>query len=178
MSSSSKSALGALSAQEAAAVLEELLAARPDLRDLAEEFAQARLSTEDRTVVAGDVADALRGLDIDELNGRAGPQPGRGYVHPGEAADEILDEALQPFLDDLDRRTALGMRSAAVELAVGTLLGLYECRDGGTESLLEYSPDYAGARASEVVDRCRQLGIELPVTELLDLMPDWDGMLR
>jgi hypothetical protein len=63
MSSSSTSALEALSAQEAAAVLEELLAARPDLRDLAEEYAQARLSTEDRTVVAGDVADALRGLE-------------------------------------------------------------------------------------------------------------------
>jgi hypothetical protein len=149
-----------------------------DLRDLADELAQARLSTEDRMVVAGDVADALQGLDIDELNGRAGPQPGRGYVHPGEAADEVLDEALQPFLDDLNRRAALGMRSAAVELATGILLGLYECRDGGAESLLEYSPDYAGERASEVVDRCRKLGIVLPATELLDLVPDWDGMLR
>jgi hypothetical protein len=34
-------------------------------------------------------------------------RPGRGYVHPAEAADEILDEVLQLFLDDLQRR-ALG----------------------------------------------------------------------
>jgi hypothetical protein len=92
-------------------------------------------------------------------------------------ADEILDEALQPFLDDLQRRAKIGMRSAAVELAAGILLGLYECRDGGTE-LLEYSPDYAGERASEVSEMCQELGIDLPGAELLDLMPDWGTVLR
>jgi hypothetical protein len=51
-----------------------------------------------------------------------------GYVDPGQAADEILDEALQPFLDDPARRGELGMMPAAVELAVGILQGLYRCR--------------------------------------------------
>jgi hypothetical protein len=49
----------------------------------------------------------LQGLGIEELNTRVGYRPGRGYVHPAEAADEILDEVLQLFLDDLQRR-ALG----------------------------------------------------------------------
>lgn len=78
----------------------------------------------DRTAVADDVACALRYLDIEELNGHAGYRPHRGYVHPAEAAEEILDEALQPFLRDLERRAALGMATAATELAVGILLGL------------------------------------------------------
>lgn len=178
MSNRTASALAALSAYEKATVLDELLAARPDLRKLAETRAAARLSTEDRGAIADDVAGALRSLDIDELNGRAGSQPGRGYVDPGEAADEILDETLRPFLDDLQRRAKIGMRSAAVELAAGILLGLYECRAGGTESLLEYSPDYAGERASEVSQMCHKLGIDLPDAELLDLMPDWGTLLR
>jgi hypothetical protein len=173
-----RSALDAMSAAEKGELLDELLATRRDLRELAEAHAAARMSVEDRSAVAEDVESALRGLDIEELNGRAGYRPGRGYLHPGEAADEILDEALQPFIDDLQRRGGLRMLPAAAELAVGILLGLYGCRDAGSESLLEYSPDYAAERASDVVDRCGKLGIKLPVAELLDLMPAWEATLR
>lgn len=172
------SVLATLSASEKATVLDEVLAVRPELRELAETHAARLMSTEDRCAVANDVAATLRGLDIEELNGHAGYRPGRGYVHEVEAADEILDEALAPFLRDLERRAALDMRTAAVEIAVGILLGLYECRDGGSETLLEYSPDYADERATDVVDQCAKRGIELPRAELLDLLPAWRTMLH
>ncbi|MPZ81987.1 MAG: hypothetical protein GEV28_16980 [Actinophytocola sp.] len=173
----STSALAALSADEKATVLNGLLIARPDLRELAETYAVRLMSTEDRSAVTVAVAGRLRGLDIEELNGRAGYRPGRGYVHPVEAAAEIMDEALEPFLRDLERRAALGMTTAATELAVRILLGLYECRDGSSETLLEYSPDYAAERAANVVDQCAKLGIDLPRAELPDLLPEWDGIL-
>lgn len=170
------SALAALTASEKATVLDELLSARPDLRQLAETHATRLVSTADRTAVASDVANVLRGLDIEELNGHAGYRPDRGYVHPAEAADEILDEALEPFTHDLERRAALGMATAA-ELAVGILLGLYECSDAGSETLLEYSPDYPAERAADVVERCAKLGVNLPHAELADLMPEWDRIV-
>jgi hypothetical protein len=176
--SDKRSVLDALSAAEKAAVLDELLAARPDLRQPAEAYAAQVMAGADRSAVAGDVEDALLGLGIEELDTRAGYRPGRGYVHPAEAADEILDEALQPFLDDLYRRAGLGMRSAAAGLAAGILLGLYDCRHDNSETLLEYCPDYAAERASGVVSDCASLGIELPTDELLDLMPEWSAMLH
>lgn len=172
------SALAALSAAEKATVLDALLAARPDLQGLAETCATRLMSNEDRDAVADDVEYALQSLDIEELNSHAGYQPGRGYVHPVEAADEILDEALASFLHDLERAAALGMTTAAVELAVGILLGLYKCREGGSESLLEYCPDYAAEHAAQVVDRCAKLGIALPSVELLNLVPQWNAMMR
>ncbi len=171
------SALDALSADEKAIVLDHLLATRPDLREPTETYAVSLMSDEDRSAVAGDVEDALLGRDIEELNGQAGYQSGRGYVHPAEAADEILDEALDPFLKDLDRRAKLGLRSAAVEVAAGILLGLYQCRDGGAETLLEFSPDYPAERAADLVSECAKLGIELPQAELRDLLPAWSTML-
>jgi hypothetical protein len=171
------SALAALSAGEKATVLDELLNTRPDLRELAETCAARLIATEDRAAVANHVAGTLRGLEIEELNGHAGYRPGRGYVHPVEAADEILDEALEPFLHDLERRAALGVAAAATELAVGILLGLYECRDESGETLLEYSPDYAAERAASLMDRCARLGMDLPHEELLDLLPEWDGIV-
>ena len=176
--SDKRSVLDALSAAEKAAVLDELLAARPDLRQPAEAYAAQVMSGADRSAVASDVEDALQGLDIEELNTQAGYRPGRGYVHPAEAADEILDEALQPFLDDLHRRAGLGMRSAAAELAAGIMLGLYHCRHGNSETLLEHCPDYAAERASGVVSDCARLGIELPTDELLDLLPEGSAMLH
>lgn len=163
------STLDALTAAEKGALLDQLLAARPDLREQVAAYAVERMSVEDQDAVADDVESALRGLDIEELNDRAGYRPGAGYIHPGEAADEILDEALQPFLDDLQRRARLGITPAAVELAVGILRGLYRCRDGDPESLLEYSPDYAVERASDVVNQCRKLGVELPISDVLEL---------
>jgi hypothetical protein len=175
--SDKSSALDALSAAEKAAVLDELLAARPELREPAEACAARLMKDAGRSAVADDVESALRWLDIDELNTRAGHRPGFGYVDPAEAADEILDEALQPFLDDLQRRADLGMGPAATEVAAGILLGLYNCREGPSETLLEYAPDYAAERASVVVSDFAKLGIELPAAELLDLMPGWSHLL-
>jgi hypothetical protein len=75
-----------------------MLAAKPELREQAEAYAVGRMSDEDQDAVAADVEFALCGLDIEELNGRAGYRPGVGYVHPTEAAGEILERALKPFL--------------------------------------------------------------------------------
>ena len=172
------SALDSLTAAEKADLLDQLLDARPELREQTEALAVDRMSADDQDAVALDVESALCGLDIEELNGRAGYHRGVGYVDPSEAADEILDEALQPFLDDLQRRARLGLVSAAAEIAVGILRGLYRCRDGASESLLEYSPDYAAERASDVLAQCGKLGIELPVAELVDLTPAWDTIWR
>ena len=70
------------------------------------------------------------------------------------------------------------MRSAAAELAAGILLGLYNCRYGTSETLLEYPPDDAAERASGVVHDCARLGIKLPAVEVPDLMPEWSALLR
>jgi len=58
--------LDTLSAAEKAVVPDELLAARPDLRQPAEAYAAQVMSGADRSAVAGDVEDALQGLGIEE----------------------------------------------------------------------------------------------------------------
>jgi len=169
-------ALNALTAAEKAELLDALLDARPALREQAEQLAVQRLSRVDPAGVADDVEFNLRSADIDELNARAGYQPGIGYVHPVEAADDVLDELLQPYLDDLRRHAKLGMMAAAADLAVGILHGLHRCR-GSSESLLEYSPDYADERAAEVVRQCGVVGVELPIDDLADVLSGWERLI-
>ena len=81
--SNQRSALDALSAAEKAAVLDELLAARPDLREPAEAYAAQVMTDADRSAGANDVQDALQGLGIEELNTRAGYRPGPGLRPSG-----------------------------------------------------------------------------------------------
>ena len=81
--SDKRSALDALSAAEKATVLDELLAARPDLRQPAEACAAQVMAGADRSAVAGDVEDALQGLGIEELDTRAGVPAGPGLRPSG-----------------------------------------------------------------------------------------------
>ena len=171
------SILDSLGLGEKGELLDQLLAAQPQLRAQVEQLAHDRLAAEDRDSIAAQVEGALTGHGIDELSSRAGRQPGRGYVHESEAAGEILDEALQPFLDDMHRRATLGMTTAATELAVGVLCGLYEIRDSESDTLLGYAPDYAINRADQILRECAKAGIDLPVDDLLDLTPEWSMLL-
>ena len=67
----------ALSAAEKAAVLDELLTARPDLREPAEAYAAQLMKDAGRSAVADDVESVLKWLDINELN-TLGPAPSAG----------------------------------------------------------------------------------------------------
>jgi hypothetical protein len=69
------------------------------------------------------------------------------------------------------------MTTAATDLAAGVLRGLYEIRDAGPDTLLEYAPDYASDQADHLLRECAKAGIELPVDDLLDLIPEWSMLL-
>ncbi len=129
MKKRAQSALACLSAVESAEVLVALLRAHPGLAGEAARLAGGLLADDDREAVATDVADELRALHLGQLASRAGPQWGGGYVEPHEAADELLAEVVQPYLDDLVRRPSAGARDAATEIGLGLLLDLYACRD-------------------------------------------------
>lgn len=66
-------------------------------------------------------------------------------------------------------------KGSALALLVVAVRG--GCRDAGSETLLEHSPDYPSERAADVLDRCAKLGVDLPHAELLDLLTEWDGLV-
>lgn len=74
---SQRPALEALSVAEKAAVLDELLAAQPDLHERGEACATKLMADAERTQIGDEIFRSLHALDIEELNTRAGYQPGR-----------------------------------------------------------------------------------------------------
>jgi hypothetical protein len=172
-------ALDRLATAERAQLLSELLLAHPELVDHAERGALDRLAVADTDEVAESIEWALREADVDQLAFRAGRVYGRGYVHENEAASEILGELLQPDLDDLARRAALGLHDAASQIGLGLLRGLAGCRTAVEDgSVLAYAgPDVTDDLAWSVFDALAKARVSLP-DDAPDCLPtEWGRSL-
>jgi hypothetical protein len=135
-------ALQALRPHEAKEVLDALLKAHPDLIGEAERLAAGILDDTTWESVSEDVTYTLLSLPLEALNERAGYQPGRGYTHECDAAGEIVEETLTPFLDDVARRLKLGMTASAHQVTAGLHASLHAEGDGhDRDGLLGYVGD-------------------------------------
>jgi hypothetical protein len=151
------SVLDRLKSEEAATVLHRLLAARPDLGTEAERIARSLLHEVTFEAVADEVEEAVRALDLEDLNSRAG-RHAWGYVEPTEAAWEVLEEAVGPFLDDMRRQIELGLEAEALEICKGVVLGLYRVEQGKGGQLVEWAPDFPAEAAAGAVETWRSGG--------------------
>lgn len=80
----------------------------PDqLRPEAEDAARRLLGEASIESVAEGIAWALGELPLDALALCSGRIRGRGHVHETEAAWEIVNDAVEPFLTDMRRRALL-----------------------------------------------------------------------
>jgi hypothetical protein len=139
-----------LSPEEAAAVLRHLLAKHSELRSEAEQFAIDYVTSGSIEEVAQDVYDRIIGIDLDELNGRAGKHSWE-YIEPGEAAFELLEESLEDLVDDIKRKAELGLLPEAQVVCAGIVQGLYQARDTKSDGALGWAPDFPAEHADNVV---------------------------
>lgn len=136
------SAMTSLRPHEAGSVLKALLEAHPELIPEAERLATDLLDEAAWESVRDDVTRTLLSLPLEALNDRAGYHPGRGYTHECDAAGEIVEETLAPYLDDIARRLELGMTASAHQVAAGVLAGLHACdNEHDRDGLIGYAAD-------------------------------------
>ncbi len=187
--SDKKGALDRLTRDEPATVLRLLLERRPGLRKEVEALAKSVLGDISIEDVADEVEDALRSLDLDDLNTRAG-RKASGYVEPTQAAWELVEEEVTPFLDDIKRRAESGQFDAALATCVGVVLGLYRLRNSDKDPFLGWAADSPDEMAGEAVVTLRkalrgskaqkgacQTSATLPAI-FRDTAPNWADMLE
>jgi hypothetical protein len=159
----------ALTDREKAEILDALITQDTTLAARASREGCSLLARVEVANVADAVADALLGLDQEELSRHAG-RTRYGYVEPTEAAWWLLEAALQPWLDDIARRAGLGFRAPAGQIGLGVLAGLRQADDGGgnDERLLSWAPDFTYEAGETVRRQLAALGIELIEAEESD----------
>lgn len=133
--------LKSLNPEEKAAILDRLLSRHPELVEEAAKTAEETLSGVSAEEIAARLLSELTDLGFDELHGRAGNKS-FGYVGPEEAAWEIFQETVQPYLDDLKRRLELSPKNGALAVCQGIILGLYRFENDQSTDLLEYAQEF------------------------------------
>ena len=139
-----------LSPEEAVAVLHRLLDKHAELRSEAEQFATKLVSSSSIEDIAEDAHYRVTSIDLDDLNGRAGAHSW-GYVGPDQAAQDLLEEALEDLVEDMKRRADLGLVSAAEVVCAGIVQGLYKARHTESDGALGWAPDFPSEKADYVV---------------------------
>ncbi len=166
-----------LDERERAGVLMALLDERSELQAEVECLAAALLGNVRVESVAVEVRSALVEFELAELAVRAGRQPARGYVHETDAAYDLVEGAMRPFVADLHRRARLGMHEAAATLALGVLTGLYRCGDPRDGTVLDYAgTDTPEELAASVISEAAKAQVELTPAAVVAACPDWDRM--
>jgi hypothetical protein len=140
-----------LSPDDALAVLKALARDDETLVARIAESATAHLGKVDPEEVAFGLYEELDSLEVEEIWDRAG-QSRHGYVSPGEAAGDMVDEVIAPYLGELAKYQKLGMSTEVNRMCMGLLLGLYRFDDESTSTFKEWAPDTAGIFAETVVD--------------------------
>jgi hypothetical protein len=170
------SVLQGLSSEEAASVLKRLLERHPELQSEAKTLAVGVLSDVSFLAVADDVEAAVLQFDYDDLNARAG-RHSWGYVEPTEAAWELLEEAVRPFIDDMKRFLKAGLEQQASLSCQGIRLGLYRVRSSGND-ILNWAPDFPGEEAGFVLEVWGEGGRQLSRDFVNEQVPEWQWAAR
>jgi len=184
------SVLDRLKPEEAATVLQRLLAAHPALRAEAGQIANALLGEVSFEDVAWEIETAARALDLDALNSRAGSHRW-GYEDPTEAAWELLEEIVEPFLEDMKRQAELRSAAKALEICKGVVLGLYRVRhEPNGSTVLGWATDFAvqtamsalemwstGGGGTWKVRRQRRERPAFPQAFVAEYVPEWDSLI-
>jgi len=175
--------LARLNREEGARVLRALLERHPELVADAEEIARVTVTDVEADAVAEDVQQAVLDLDIDDLGTRAG-RKSWGYVEPTEAAWELLEEVVDPFLEEMKRHIDLGFEAAATGTCAGIVLGLYRCRGENSDQVLGWVEDFPTETAGHAMATLARASIlkhrrSWRLSDaIVDQVPEWAGMIR
>lgn len=143
--------LAKLQSAEAVAVLCMLLERHPELVPEAEEIATGLIIEVDVKAVAEEVGHAILDVDEDDFEARSGSHSS-GYTHPTEAAYQLMDEAIEPFLENMRRHIELGFEAAAIATCEGIVLGLYRCLGKPPNGVLGWAVDFPIETAVQTIE--------------------------
>jgi hypothetical protein len=169
--------LSRLTGEQALDVLQRLAQEKGTVATAFLTEAKRVLATVDVEEVADEVFGQLDMIDVQDCWDRAGSHRD-GYTAPDEAAVQMLEEELQPFVDQVERYRSLGMAKQEQAYCMGVILGTYRYENESKSEFKDWCTDIpiecAGGLLNDWRKRNRNAAAAGAMDEFIrQRCPDW-----
>lgn len=132
-----------ITSEQGLSILNSLWNNYPEFRKQIEEETEKHLADIDCDEVYEEVRSELDSLNEDDLFDRSGPSQ-HGYHDPSEMAMLMIEEALKPFQDQMERYFQLQKQNEAKEYCKGILKALFTYNEEADSQFADYATDCPG----------------------------------
>ena len=162
-----KDLLSKLTGEQALDVLQRLEARKGAVADAVLAEAKGVLAVVDVEEIANEGFERLDMIDVQDCWDRAGRHRD-GYTGPEEAAVQLLEEELQPFVDQVERYRSLGMDKQEQEYCMGVILGTYRYDRESKSEFKDWCADIPIECAGDMLDEWRKVNRDDAATTAMD----------
>ena len=138
-----------LNPDDAYRVLMTLLRENPSFEEKIYQVATQILSDVDSDEIMEDVYYELESLDVEDLYNRSG-KTRYGYVEPSEEAWEMIEEVIEPFIDEMKKCQERAMPLMAKIYCAGIIKGLQKFEGESNSDFSDWAPDAPGEQIENV----------------------------
>jgi hypothetical protein len=103
---------------------------------------------------ADEVVAVLEFIDVQDCWDRSGGSR-YGYTSPDEAATEIIEEKLQPFMDQIERYHEMGLPEQEAVYCMGVIFGIYRYEREAESEFKQWSEDIPAECGHLLLDKWR-----------------------
>ena len=174
--------IGKLTAEQALEIVEWLCRKGGDIRDAMVAEAMNLLTEFSLDETAENVFDALDLIDVQDCWDQAG-RSRDGYTSPDEGAVDIIEEELQPFIDQVERYHELGMPEQEATYCMAVILGIYRFEHESKSEFKKLAEDLPAECAGNLLEEWRarnpaQGGIDAMYAFIRERCPKWASWLK
>jgi|SRR3989344_6200565 len=127
-------------AEDALDILKNLAKDNEEIASQIEDISKDSLKKIDINEIAENVEFDLSNIDVEELWDRSG-RTRYGYVEPGEMADEMIEEVLEPYFEEMCKYKKLLMHKEAKYYCMGILKGIRCFENESSSEFSEWATD-------------------------------------
>lgn len=132
-----------ISPNEALKILRQIAKTDKNLKKKIIELAEDLFRDVDVDDICETVFNVLDGIDVHELWDRAGPKT-EGYTSPEDMSVEMFEEALEPFVQEMQRLINLKMHQEAKLYCMGILKGIHQYEEDSESEFKDWASDVPG----------------------------------